>query len=58
MVRAADNTKMTEQTPGQTGGEIMRDPRRSRNIRLGLFMASIALFFYFFIMFKYKVLMS
>ncbi len=36
----------------------MRDPRRTRNIRLGLFMGAIALFFYLFIMFKYKVLMA
>ena len=36
----------------------MRDPRRRRNIRLGLFMGGIALFFYLFIMYKYKVLMA
>lgn len=44
--------------PGQAGDHTMRDPRRRRNIRLGLFMGAIALFFYLFIMYKYKVLMA
>lgn len=49
---------LSGQPAGQDGAKNMRDPRRRRNIRLGLFMGAIALFFYLFIMFKYKVLMA
>lgn len=51
-------TNLPGQPARQVGESFMRDPRRSRNIRLGLFMGAIALFFYLFIMFKYKVLMA
>ncbi|NMG04323.1 hypothetical protein [Azoarcus taiwanensis] len=52
------SSNLSGQPAGQAGEPTMRDPRRTRNIRLGLFMGAIALFFYLFIMFKYKVLMA
>jgi len=33
----------------------MKDPRRAKNIRLGLVLAGVALFFFLYALFKFRV---
>ncbi len=33
----------------------MKDQRRAKNIRLGLMLAAVALFFFFYALFKFRV---
>lgn len=49
MVKDMSEQKLGVTPPG-------RDPRRARNIRTGLWLAALALFFFLLVIFKHKVL--
>ncbi len=57
MLSVVDGMNPNQAEPGKVAAnKPARDPRRARNIRTGLWLAALALFFFMLVIFKHKVL--